>query len=1343
MLYASPYYVLIALSVWVSSTLTAQPNVKIETLSVRDGLSHRAARSGTQDRQGYLWFATDDGLNRYDGQRVVVYRHEQGNPCSMTDSRTRKVATGPGDCIWVTYLGGLGCLNPVTECITNYSHETLSERYFKKRLPDGFIDFLNTADGRLFVLFHNQQGQVILEAMGRDSLRALPMAAGAYKFSRFRDLSPEGALLLWGVDWRSCYAVDPTTGAVRPYGLTGDPSYGAVGDQYPVGPDNRRWYVRNGRWDSVLISPEERLEEDDQEKLQYRWLAVLDTCATLRVTPHGRFLYHSDCTGETWEVGQNSTEEDFFIDNSGIIWVLNQLEPQKMVLNQSMFLHFPGRLLRAPGLKQLLKARYLAEDALHHIHFAEEEYWLIDPHSGGRLVDYEKKYVRNFLSDRKGRVWSIAQPFVINKPSDNTPIHCFDPEIGAQKHFWIPKVPGDLAPGTYYWLFETSDGVIWALLGDETYRLLPDAQQFVRMETGNVAFSCAKYDAAHHTIWGLSQQTLIGIDCARLQRKEVSLNFQIDGITSDVEARELIVFEDALWIATTRGLYRYPLSGNGPMTRYGKSHGLPADLVYSLISDGTHLWLGTSDGLCCLDPHSGITRAFFVEDGLAHNEFNSRSSLLASDGRLWMGGLNGINIFNPKDLLQTRARQVRIRWDGYNRFDIDRDAFQPEVYWNTRDSHATLNIYPNERSFSFNFSLNTYVTPKRHQFSFRIDGLDHDWRAWDNRATLSFEALPTGRYTLRVRGMDEYGNISENEIRIPIRVWAMWYWRWWAVLIWLSAVLGVVVWYYRARLRTQLEQADRKRLLELDQLKTRLYANITHEFRTPLTLLIGPAEYAISHGAELTTDYLLGILRTVRQNGYRLLSLVNQLLDLSKLEAGQLRPELEQGDLARYFRVLVGLFDSWAAGRNIAFRLEQDRKSCIAWYDADKLEKIVTNLLSNAFKFTPPGKSVLLRIAYDMEGQRMRVQVRDEGIGIPPEQLDKIFDRFYQANASSTRQYEGTGIGLALVKELVELLRGAIRVESIPDLGTTFTVELPLLINTMPDSDTGPVTPEPASAGAAAVLIAAEYLSPGMAGKPAVAVADEALPLVLVVEDNTDLRVFLRQLLGSHYRVLEADNGQSAWEIALQTIPDLVVSDVMMPHLDGLDLCRLLKDDGRTNHIPVLLLTAKAEIQHRIEGWEQGADEYLAKPFDQRELLARVRNLLDQRALLRNKFEMKTVDLRPGEVRVRSADELFLEKAKSIVEAHLGENDFDVEDFAKALHMSADQLRRKLKALTDCKPVEFIRKYRLRRAADLLSQGAGNVTDIAYEVGFESLSYFTKVFQEELGASPSDFLKKN
>lgn len=524
---------------------------------------------------------------------------------------------------------------------------------------------------------------------------------------------------------------------------------------------------------------------------------------------------------------------------------------------------------------------------------------------------------------------------------------------------------------------------------------------------------------------------------------------------------------------------------------------------------------------------------------------------------------------------------------------------------------------------------------------------------------------------------------------------------------------------------------------ELDHLKSRFFANISHEFRTPLTLIIGPLEDMLHDG---NAEKLTALVPEMHRNSERLLQLINQLLDLSRLDSKSYRINTTRQDIIPFVRQIVHAFSSLAERKNITLEIVVDPKlreelydeRVTCFFDEDILEKVLTNLLSNAFKFTPAGGEIRISLAgFENSRSFLELKVEDTGTGIPLEKLDHVFDRFYQANYSVRRQHEGSGIGLSLVKELISLHHGKIAVANKPDRGAAFSCLFPL--NEQIRSH-----PEETEKGTPPIISNPRFeISPEQADDERLAHPIDNKALVLVVEDQRDVRKYLTKKMEDEYCVIEAGDGREGLKMAIERIPDIVISDVMMPEMDGFALCKALKANNNTCHIPVILLTARAEDSDKMTGLESGADAYLVKPFNAKELLIRVRHLIALRSRMRAKFSGKLI-IKPGEIAVTSRDREFMQKLSTQVEMHINDSRFSVEQLAAELHMSPSQIYRKLKALIDQTPQHFIRSIRMQRALDLLKSDAGAINEIAYQVGFEDPGYFSKVFKNHFGCLPSE-----
>lgn len=653
----------------------------------------------------------------------------------------------------------------------------------------------------------------------------------------------------------------------------------------------------------------------------------------------------------------------------------------------------------------------------------------------------------------------------------------------------------------------------------------------------------------------------------------------------------------------------------------------------------------------------------------------------------------------------------------------------------------SITLAHDQNQISLELAVMDLTNPFKNRYRYQLVGISKTWIEVGTNRIINFSQLSSGTYSLRVSGSVN-GEVWSDPITLEVQIKPPFYATWWAYLVYAVLVLTLVWRWNQSRTQRLLlqqelvfKEKEATQMAELDEIKTRFFTNISHEFRTPLTLILNLV-------ADLIKKYPNdSLFVTLKRSSQRLLSLTNQLLDLSKLDSGQLSIHIQKGDLARFMQELTEGFELVAQNLSLSFQFTQNRQEAIACFDSDFIEKIITNLLSNAFKFTQKGGKITLSIEYTPFLDSVKITVKDDGIGISASKTMHIFERFYQADDTQKRAYEGTGIGLALVKEIVTLHKGTILVQSLEGIGTTFTVNLPIDEQTWKDQLSLSNTATAPYRGIELESFAVHPLNGVTPSFPSPITDDENI--LLLVEDNFELRHYIRSIFEHDYRIIEAVDGQDGLEKAFQTIPDLVICDVMMPRMDGFEFCRRLKTDEKTNHIPVLVLTAKTSVLSKIQGHEMGADNYLTKPFYREELEVIVNNLILQRNTLRQKYEMKAVSLGPDEIKINSLEEQFITKAKSTIESHITESSFNVEQFALTMNVTPVVLRRKIKALTNQTVTEYVRNYRLQRAADLLRKHSGTVTEIAFQVGFENVSYFGKVFQDVYGKSPSEFSKEN
>lgn len=872
----------------------------------------------------------------------------------------------------------------------------------------------------------------------------------------------------------------------------------------------------------------------------------------------------------------------------------------------------------------------------------------------------------------------------------------------------------------------------------------------------------------------------------------------------------LSVFEDShgnLWFGTNgAGVTKYD---GQYFTHFSTENGLGGNSITSIFEDDHgNIWFGTEDGLSKLTPdklsesldgnregllyeQENLFTNYGHEEGFVGDGVNVGLTMVGDiNGAIWVGTKDRLTVFHPSNLIKDTIPPVlnltnialfteTVHWAELakkkdtsllmgNNVNFKNFEFDSISKWNNVPQN--LNLGHTDNNLTFHYVGTTLNSPQKVKYQYKLEGFDSSWNATTTAHEATYGNLPWGDYTFKVKAVNGDGFWSET-VTYPFVIRAPWWQTWWAYLIY-ALLFGVgFVALYRFQLHQKLQKAERLRLQEMDSFKTRLYTNITHEFRTPLTVILGMAQNVM----ESPQTYFKTGLDIIVRNGQNLLFLVNQMLDLSKLESQKLELSHQQGDVVSFTHYVAESFHSLAQDKGVDIDFQTTVEKLLMDFDPVRLQQVIANLITNAIKFTPSGG--LISISTTCQANSFILHIRDTGTGIAKADLPHIFDRFYQADGSHTRLGEGTGIGLALTHQLVQLFGGEITVKSKLGEGSIFKISLPIQNKaTLQTSGLEEFLP--------GKKVIPENYSNAQNSFP-LAIGEDNVhgkqhlkekPLVLVADDNKDVRTYIASCLKNNYNVHMASNGLECEAVALQLVPDLIVLDVMMPYKDGFEVCNTLKCEERTSHIPVILLTAKADMESKLEGLEQKADAYLTKPFHKKELLLRIKNLLELRQLLQQYYisalENGTSGFHPpkkhtGLNKVKNAtkamgmhqaaapsthgtmpfanslDHAFVNKIKNTVESHLDDMDFDVEKLCRAVALSHSQVHRKLSALTGLSATYFIRHVRLLRAKQLLLHSGYKISAIAADCGFNDAAYFSRVFKKEFGLTPQKWREKN
>jgi len=1297
-----------------------QSDLAFETLSVDQGMPTNVQHI-LQDRTGYLWFATWSGLYKYDGYSVVSYRHQLEDTTSLFDNTLSVVYEDKAGVLWLGSDSGLERFDPTSETFTHYAP--------------------NPSDTG-----NNSSNQVLAICEDKFGVHWVGSGNGLYKFDR---VTEEFIALRHD-------STDP----------------GSISDN------------------SVYA-----IYEDKERSLWFGTGAGLDKLEfeTGKFTHHTpKYIVTSLCEDDAGILWLGTTEALLQFDTKAGAFSMHRLDPNKPrdrinqicqdVVTGSLWIGTRNGLFNLDkGSNQPI--RYSLERIPAVCSERSGTLWVgtdIGVKKLNRRIQPFKKYSMNevacaIVNGIEGTVWIFARndwwkQFDIRKEQ-------FVPYSFGRDSLYYVYPEGDLV------LVEEGGGFhIRDPLGNIAFRMDPSWKESM----GDISFTWKTkrgyYFGSHRgglylldprtngvtTIGNLKQaiyyiyEDTFGLLWVATYGGKLFCYNQVQGTfvesisdpknPSSISGRQIYqIYEDKkgrLWLATMSGLSRYERSTIS-FIDLTETNGLPGKNIRGILEDDRgYLWLNTTKGISKFDPETNHFRNYDVSHGLelAADAFYGMGCK-TRNGEMYFGGARGFTRFHP-DSIKDNAFIPPVVITSVRTFD------KPYPL-----SHG-IRLSHNDNFISFEFAALSFVSPERNQYAYKMEGLDRDWVYAGTRRYASYPGLEPGEYVFRVKGSNNDGVWNDAGTSISIIISSPWWKTTWAYILYSLLVLSGMYMTWRMQVKRmrmaheyEMGRLEAEKLHEVDEMKSRFFANISHEFRTPLTLVLGPIKQIIQRTKE---DDTRDDLRVVHKNATRLLKLVNQLLDISKLESGAMKLQAIHQNIVPLVKALTLSFTSYAERKRITLTFNSGEDQIFAYIETDKIEKIITNILSNAFKFTPEGGRIEVDVTEDsrldsivttrQEGY-VTVRIKDTGIGIPADKIPRVFDRFYQVDGSHTREREGTGIGLSLTKEMVELHKGTIEVESVEGKGTTLVVRIPLgKEHLKPEEICEPEKGEEKihSAGGQGSFVPEEMISheETKVEKPGIdAITETEEPLLLIVEDNADVRNYIKSNMRQDYRILEAIDGEDGWRKSIEHMPDVIVSDVMMPKMDGFMLCDKLKTDERTSHIPVILLTAKASSQDKIEGYGTGADDYIMKPFEPEEVKARIRNLIEQRKRIHEHFRKHGL-LDIEQEKITPVDARFLQKVYDLVMHRVSESSLNVESVAESLGLSRSVLHRKIVSLVGETPGKLIRGIRLKKAADLIEQQFGNLSEVAFEVGFSNPAYFSEAFKRQFGMSPSQYQHK-
>ena len=812
-----------------------------------------------------------------------------------------------------------------------------------------------------------------------------------------------------------------------------------------------------------------------------------------------------------------------------------------------------------------------------------------------------------------------------------------------------------------------------------------------------------------------------------------------------------------IWAGTTDGLYCFNKKTE-ELKRFTTADGLSNNVICGLCEDSRHdIWLSTYMGISKYDVKNNRFVNYYSGDGLQGNEFTHGAFYKDKKGKIYFGGINGVTYFSPESIGSV-SKETNVWVTDFYVFNhpIHKNSLsggEPVIDTSVQDANQFRLSYK-DNTFSIVFSTLQYNNPEQISYQYKVDELGSQWLSTEpgvNRVT--YNNLPPGQYTFQVRALN-YGNYSETRT-VKILITPPWYQTWWAYCVYITLagllVLGIVN-YILSRMRHRREIMKREHAEQLNEAKLQFFINISHEIRTPMTLIINPLEKLLAdkRDGELHKTYLM-----IYRNAQRILRLINQLMDVRKLDKGQMFMKFRETDMVGFIADLMQTFEYMARKKNIRFVFKHEMPQLKVWIDLNNFDKVLMNILSNAFKYTPDGGEVQVSLSTGRDITRrdalrdyFEIVITDSGIGIDRNKIERIFERFYQIDNNVTKSNFGTGIGLHLSRSLVQLHHGIIFAENREDApGSRFIIRIPLGSAHLRTDELETVDADTVMFHTVDKPVLAKLEEELMMGEeePQTGTKAKTRLRILVVEDEIEIKAYLKSELSDEYKVETCNNGKEAYDLILRDTPDLVISDVMMPEMDGLALCRKIKQNTNVNHVPIILLTAKSKPEDTLEGMETGADAYMVKPFNTELLKRTIANLIANRRLLRNKFSgAQQQEDKIEKITMKSGDEILMGKIMKVVNEHLDDPTLNVEMLASEVGLSRVHVHRKLKELTNLSTRDFIKNIRLQQAATLLAQDHKlTVSEIAYATGYTNLSHFSSSFREKYGMSPKEYMNQH
>jgi signal transduction histidine kinase/ligand-binding sensor domain-containing protein/DNA-binding response OmpR family regulator len=1354
---------LIPLLLLVNYAYSQQPSYQFSSLNVNNGLSHNQVNCIYKDPRGFMWFGTMSGLDRYDGYSFKIFRHNVADSNSLKDDYIMGIYPAPDNRLYIKTRSGDNIYDPVRE---QFSDAFLWLK--SKGLPADYMNSI-TQTGSTWWIAYTNKGLYKVDSTGHVTKILIPGAANIpvsdlkkdaqnrlvilYTNGRIEKLDVSTNRIIYRND-RIIPLIEKPPAALRIFVDAQDDlwvympenDFGAIYVNLQKG-TVKQLSSRNGFLNNDIVNS---IVQDDKNII---WIGTDHGGINLinKTDFSSRFLLSRE--EDPKSVAENAIYA-LYKDNFGIIWC----GTYKRGIS-----YFTENMLKFP----LFKHNHADKQSLSYNDvncFAEDKkgnIWIGT--NGGGLIYYDRptgtftRFQHNPADDN-----SISKDVILSLYVDDHDNLWIGYYFGGMDYYNKGRIthyqhndknPNSLANKTVWKIYRDKRNNFWiGTLGGGLDRFDPTNSIFYHNSINQPAsvhsnFISAFAEDKKGNLWVATAYGIDVLDNAKgifVHYLNATHQLSNDNVTTLLYDRN-----GHMWAGTRSGLNVFD-EETQTFRSFTIKDGLPDNNIVCILEDNEgYLWVSTSNGLSKITVKEGANglsiscRNFDDKDGLQGKAFNVNAAFKLRSGELLFGGADGFNMFSPASLPQN-ANKPAIVLTGLQLFnrtiDVNEKVHNRVILPASLSETKEIVLKYNENDFSIDFAALNFINTDKNQYAYKLKDFNKEWLTADGKTRrITYTNINPGTYTLLLKAANEDGYWNEEGISLKIRIKPPFWKTPLAYIIYVVLAVSILLLLRRrvikrahTRFILQQERTEAQRMHELDMMKIKLFTNVSHEFRTPVSLILAPIEEIIQHTKDQEDK---NKFQLIYRNAKRLLNLVNQLMDFRKMEMHELKLDPVHGDIAAFVKDVACSFTDLAERKQINFSYQSSCSQLYTSFDPDKIERILFNLLSNAFKFTPQGGTVSVEMNTTATDDKtwLEIKVKDTGIGIPPERHEKVFEQFFQSDMPGGFVNRGSGIGLAITKEFVKLNNGAITVESEVNKGSCFIVKLPFEPSTEPTPETAPVH---ITSIVPVAKVREELLPAPVAGIKEKEPATEK-QTILLIEDNDDFRFYLKENLKDYYNIIEAADGGAGWQKTLSGHPDLVVSDINMPVMDGMDLCRKIKHDNRTRHIPVILLTAMAGEEEQLKGLETGAADYMVKPFNFEIMLSRVRNLLARQAMVRHIIGTPETT-ETGHV--SSPNEKFLEKVLAIVEKNLSNAGFSVEELSRELCMNRVSVYRRIFSLTGQTPVEFIRTVRLKKAAQLLSKTEMNVTEVAYEVGFNNPKYFAKYFKMAYNMLPSAYL---